>query len=515
MIVVDGRTDREKLVELLRVGGECTELDFKERVDLGDAEQKLNFVKDAISMYNRYPGGYLVVGATDEGEPSEICGDMDWGQLDGAKLADLVSKYVDVTLCPISALHELDGHAYRLICFKSPEDAPLIPFSKLGQYKNPKTGRQEVVFRPGDIIRRDGAQNRPIEDSQWGEILRRHDEIVREDESKRINLLVDRLTAALEGRGKTPPLVPGMDDASLARTLAACFENGETAGLERFVVRLSSSGSPSKGDLVGLTAMASYSLLYKMDDLFKSSLDALYGIYAGIDEAPGGTALDKTDIAVAIYEIGAMATALGRWGKILPLVGRRSPAKGNIFFASWLRDCQVHFSNSDRSDDKGASQLISLALLHIKGHPVVMPILDLQDQDSVERAGADGFEDLILNSLCSFDFLYNVCMFATSESNEVILCQSYPACIGFSEDRIRAAMMTVFGDYEEPRRMLLPGLSDSEIARAVKSAYTFAAKQSEHSGRLLWGLGLSSTIGRFLGAHGDRPREREELGQKG
>lgn len=168
MIVVDGRTDREKLVELLRVGGECTELDFKERVDLGDAEQKLNFVKDAISMYNRYPGGYLVVGATDEGEPSEICGDMDWGQLDGAKLADLVSKYVDVTLCPISALHELDGHAYRLICFKSPEDALLIPFSKLGQYKNPKTGRQEVVFRPGDIIRRDGAQNRPIEYSQWG-----------------------------------------------------------------------------------------------------------------------------------------------------------------------------------------------------------------------------------------------------------------------------------------------------------------------------------------------------------
>ena len=382
MIVVDGRTDREKLVELLRVGGECTELDFKERVDLGDAEQKLNFVKDAISMYNRYPGGYLVVGATDEGEPSEICGDMDWGQLDGAKLADLVSKYVDVTLCPISALHELDGHAYRLICFKSPEDALLIPFSKMGQYKNPKTGRQEVVFRPGDIIRRDGAQNRPVEYSQWGEILRRHDEIVREDESKRINLLVDRLTAALEGRGKTPPLVPGVDDASLARTLAACFENGEIAKLERFVAQLSSSRSPSEGDLVGITAMASYSLLYKIDDLFKSSLGALYGIYAGIDGALGRTALDKTDIAVAIYEIGAMATALGRWDKILPLVGRGSPAKGGFFYASWLRDCQVYFTKSDRSDDKGASQLISLALLHIKGHPVVMPILDLQNQTS-------------------------------------------------------------------------------------------------------------------------------------
>ena len=33
MIVVDGRTDREKLFELLKSGGECSELDFKETLD--------------------------------------------------------------------------------------------------------------------------------------------------------------------------------------------------------------------------------------------------------------------------------------------------------------------------------------------------------------------------------------------------------------------------------------------------------------------------------------------------
>ena len=43
MIVVDGRTDREKLFELLKSGGECSELDFKETLDFSkkiDEERK-------------------------------------------------------------------------------------------------------------------------------------------------------------------------------------------------------------------------------------------------------------------------------------------------------------------------------------------------------------------------------------------------------------------------------------------------------------------------------------------
>lgn len=501
MIVVDGRTDLEKLKELLRAGGECTELDFKERVNLSDNKEKLNFVKDAISMYNRYPGGYLIVGATNEGKPSEICDDIDWEQFDGARLTDLVSKYVDATLCPISALHELDGHRYRLICFMSPDDGLPIPFSKLGQYEDPRTGEQKVVFRRGDIIRRDGAQNRPIEHSQWGEILRRHDEIVREDESNRINRLVDRLTLALGERGKTPPLVPGMDDAALARALAACFENGENAKIEKLIVQLSAGRSATENDLVGIASIASHSLLYKRDDLFNSSLGALYSVYSAIDADPGMAAPDKTDIAVAIYEIGATAVALRRWDKILPLVSRRSPAKGGYSYASWLRDCQVYFSRSDRSDDKGAPQLISLTMLHVKKHPAVMPLLNLLGEADSAETQTEGLEDQVLNYLCSFDFLYNVCMFATAEPGRMAGYESYPACIGFSESRIQPAVMAVFGDDEEPRRMMLPGLTDAEIVKALEEAYKLAARESELGGRYLWGLLYGSTVGPFIGAH--------------
>lgn len=53
MIVVDGRTDREKLKELLSTGTECSELDFKEVLNLGKKGDELNFIKDAVSMHNR------------------------------------------------------------------------------------------------------------------------------------------------------------------------------------------------------------------------------------------------------------------------------------------------------------------------------------------------------------------------------------------------------------------------------------------------------------------------------
>lgn len=103
MIVVDGRTDSEKLKELLNAGAECSELDFKETLELRDKVDELHFVKDAVAMFNRYPGGYLVIGATNDGKPSKRSQEMDWGQFDGARLADKISKYVDAPLRPISA----------------------------------------------------------------------------------------------------------------------------------------------------------------------------------------------------------------------------------------------------------------------------------------------------------------------------------------------------------------------------------------------------------------------------
>ena len=64
-VVWDGRTDEEKLQELLRLG-EQTQLEFKVELDLRDRKHELSFVKDAVAMANRPPGGYMLIGITDE-----------------------------------------------------------------------------------------------------------------------------------------------------------------------------------------------------------------------------------------------------------------------------------------------------------------------------------------------------------------------------------------------------------------------------------------------------------------
>ena len=134
MIIVDGRTDKEKLLELLQTGGECNELDFKETLDFSKKLDELDFVKDAVSMFNRYPGGYIIVGANEDGTPSKLSARTDWSAFDGAVLTDKIRKYVAAPLTAISQCHEVAGHTYCLICFLSPEGGLPVPFSSSGKH---------------------------------------------------------------------------------------------------------------------------------------------------------------------------------------------------------------------------------------------------------------------------------------------------------------------------------------------------------------------------------------------
>lgn len=499
MIVVDGRTDIEKLKELLATGTECSELDFKETLDLTQREDELNFVKDAVSMFNRYPGGYIVIGATNEGEPSGLCGDVDWKQFDGARLADKIRAYVDAPLTPISAIHEIDGHKYCIVCLLSPDDGFLVPFDKLGEY-NYGGRKTKVVFRKGDITRRDGAQNRPIEYLQWTEILARHDALVREDESKRINSLIDKITAALGEKGKTPPLFYGMDDAALAVALAACFEQEELAKLTRFVNQLSLEIANSDEAVDALSAVATGAISYGLDDIAWKAIGALYDYYLAMNHF-GANAEDKLlSIVVAAYEIGASMVLANRWDMISPLVNRQSPYNPNYVYASWIRECQVMAVNAGKFRNDTSTMMISVALDHIKRHVCIMPEFSFTATNGGEKAGRlTEEEDLVLNLLCSFDFLYCLCVFVAGDGE----AGAYPACIGYEQKRISRVVIKMFGKDDSARRALLPGYSDAEIANGLRELYRLISNEAMHSSRFVWGFDPTGLIGPFLQANAE------------
>ncbi|WP_249645574.1 AlbA family DNA-binding domain-containing protein [Nocardia sputi] len=66
---MDGRTDPEKLLELLANGAEDRELDYKRYLDLssGAGMHTVELAKDCAAMADLPRGGYIVVGAEDNG----------------------------------------------------------------------------------------------------------------------------------------------------------------------------------------------------------------------------------------------------------------------------------------------------------------------------------------------------------------------------------------------------------------------------------------------------------------
>lgn len=497
MIVVDGRTDIEKLRELLAVGAECTELDYKETLDFKKRIDELDFVKDAVSMFNRYPGGYIIVGATDDGKPSTLCTEIDWQQFDGARLTDKIRAYVNAPLTLISALHKVDGHTYCLICMKSPGDGLLVPFAKLGQCADSK-GRQKVIFKEGDITRRDGAQNRPIEFAQWSEILAQHDKSVREDEAKRINALIDRVTLALGVKGRTPPLIYGMDDGSLAKALAFCFEQGEEAKLGRFVNQLALEIGHTDDAIWNLAAVATNAILYGFDNVAAQAMNALYDYYLSMDRYARGAEDMLLSIVVAIYEIGAAMVLANRWDMILPFVNRQSPANGSYVYASWVRECQVIAVNAGKFKKDTSAMMISIALDHIKHHEAIIPEYAFGDKQNDSPSGALAEkEESVLNLLCSFDFLYCLCVYVAGEGQ----AGAYPACTGYEQKRINSVVVKVFGKDARVRKALLPGYSDLEIANGFRELCGIMSNEALWKGNYTWSFDQTGAIRPFLDAN--------------
>ena len=103
----DGQVSEEKLAELLALGGEHSSLDFKKELNLNDPVKKLDFIKDCAAMMNQPQGGYLVIGANDDGTPAPGYLVPTKEMLDSAALTEIVRSYVDAPIDIRAQVHTL------------------------------------------------------------------------------------------------------------------------------------------------------------------------------------------------------------------------------------------------------------------------------------------------------------------------------------------------------------------------------------------------------------------------
>lgn len=472
-VTVDGRTDIEKLIELLGEP-EQEHLDFKEGVDLSKSEDKVKFVKDVIAMSNCPPGGYLLIGVSDSGEPVKPIGTLDREQFDGARLNDLIRSHTEGQIQIIPQFHEINEKEVVLIYTHHEGSGLPVPMNKLGQYKNDK-GKTVVCFRPGEVWLREGAQNVLLRWSHWDMLLRGRDQRIREEARADINSLIAELSKALRGGpgNISIPLTADMADEAFVEAMITNLEIGSDLRIGQFLASAIATDSNTDvfcQSLDKLTIFAVQALALGFPDITKRAADTLITIYRQLDH---DAATQKLEVIVRAYVIGAAAVRYRAWGVIRNLVLHPSSAHPslNYVYSSWIREGQVKASRSELfpGDSRGSLMIPSARLLAIE-HAAMRP-----DLSSVDTSTNDGHDspDRLLDSLCQFDILY--CLVVAAEGR--YYGEAYPASSAFRQERANPALSLVVSN-SEVRRELLPESDDARVAQAIHEVFDLAKNQS-------------------------------------
>lgn len=297
MIIVDARTDREKLVELRQLP-EQPHLEFKAELDSTAKSDEVNLVKDAVSMSNRPPGGYILVGINDHGTLALPAGTIaDRARFDGARLGDMIRKYIEGEVHVISQVHEVDSHKVVLIYFPHHRDGLPVPMSKLGQSPG-QNGKLVVVFREGDVLVRDGVKNTPLRHAHWNDLLSRRDQRQRGD------------TRLRQFLGQASALVSNPDERRVA--------------LDKIMI------------------LGAHAMYFERGAIAEKAIDSLFDAYTDLGH---GDAAARLDIITRVYALGSLTVRLRQRNFVRALALRPYPPSGGVYiYSSWVRHGQVDAS---------------------------------------------------------------------------------------------------------------------------------------------------------------------------
>lgn len=419
VVVPDGRVDYDKLLELLAETEE-NHLDFKAAVNIDHKADQLKLIKDMITMSSRPPGGYILIGVDDGGTPCMPAGSIaDRRRYDGAKLGDLVRPYIEGQIHIRAQIH--DHMSNEIVVIWAENTGLPVPFSKQGEHEG-ANAKKVTVFRPGDIFVREGAQNVPIRNAHWHDLLSAYTRRIR-DESRDLAEAVMR--EFIEQSRQHPPGAPAeipllleMDDATFAAAVVALTEAKNDVRLRQFLrtlwrhVNATSSVDDCANALDKWAIFCSQTMIFERDDLTQNAIDVLFAAYRELGSGDDATR-KRLAVVIRIYAVGSLAVRMASWETVHSLVLRPTEdATGSPdwVYASWIRHAQVEASRAGFTNDDRGGFLISAAREVLTSHPKMRP--DISDEEIPPRdAVTEG--DALLNTLCQFDFAY--CLVVAAE----------------------------------------------------------------------------------------------------
>lgn len=500
----DGRISEEKLFELLTVGAEYPSLDFKRELDLGDPRKNLEFIKDCAAMMNLPQGGYLVIGATDDGKPFEGCS-ISKEMFDSAILTQKVKAYVDSAVDIRAQVHSIqfEGKAatLALIYVAPPLDGVPAVMLKAGTW--PGDNGLKTAFPKGVIYTREGSTNALVRHQTWGQVL--HNFRQREQEAGRAaaDELMHRFVQNLGPAGTPASVIPdfAMDPATFADATRAVLDAGQPATVKRILIQAKRAYRSAGEDqdarrivLDHLAAIACEAIQIDDDETVTLVADTLFGFYQdqllSPTETAGmrGSAARWLDIILRVVAIGAMAIRSEALG-VIPTLVLRSIGDITYSYRSWLRHGLTMASRANllvMADGKEAGGgLVALARELVEKSPTLRP--DLID----DQTGADGLENLedqILDSLLQFDLLWCCLSLSATTSDRGIGSAFYPSCAAYNQSRAMPVMHRMDGD-PVARKKVFGDIADDVVATSIIQVIQEAKTQSWRFGGYWRGVG--------------------------
>ncbi|QNE36856.1 AlbA family DNA-binding domain-containing protein [Leifsonia shinshuensis] len=494
-VVVDGRLTREKLDELLALGAEHPELDFKATLDLNQPAHRLGLVKDLIAMANAGSGGYVIIGADEHGAPASAHSVVDPKRFDSADLGQLVAKYVVTAPVVTSQVHEVDGRALVLVHVAPPTSGLPVLISTAGEYAVEKG--MKTVLVEGVLYVRDGTRTVTATDAHWHRILSRYREGIVADTRGNIDVLVAKVVAGLgdvNAGARLAPLALEMEDGTFSEAVQPYFDRDDgLKELRRFLRSMRDAAGPNNDDSIvqslaldKLCIVAIQAVMAESRREFQLTMDLFYDLYMkSIGTSDPDSTIPKQsqyglEILLRLLVVGASLVDEEAWWAVESLVNR--PVSD--YYIIWLRHALVHASRAGLLS--GGRREDSLVLVRARAlalaNPTLMPTLEgralIGDDDELPD------NDALLNALCQFDFLWCTVTVATHpDKDDGPLF--YPSCAALKRERT-APIMDRLVKSESVRRAILPGTPASVWKEALLRVNAVAVTQSRTLHYITW-----------------------------
>jgi len=507
---------REKLAQLLDEQHESESLDYKATCDLRERRDIVELAKDVAAM--QMEGGFIVVGADDQGNPTGRLTREQAQLLDEATVRAKLDAYIPEPYELRVAVHEVEASLCAVI-YVGPNTRGWCIFKRDGTYQRPD-GRQVTIFRAGEVFARHGTASERWRQEDIDRILRRL--IDREREAWRRGLAEDLQHVAAASRaqnlagGPAAGLTWKVDADTFIETVVEQLRQEDDIPLRLLLSRSGAEvgslmaeegGAAEIGILLDrLACLAAVLLLVERRGLFDRVVSALVAIYdQGFGEEghpKRGTRVTPEHLWLMVVErvvaLGGLAVRREDWRAVQSLARQRGHGRdfdpGGLGYPSWLRHALTMAARAEllRQEHGGRvveASLLSLALSHIRRNPCLRP--DLPEDD--ER---------VLDSLCQFDAL--AALVAIGEAGGVGTRVFYPNFARFYSHRTEPAIVRVIEDRE--MREVIFALDDESLAVALRALNDRASQEGWRFAG--WDGFLNPRISAFLDDH--PPRDHDQ-----